>query len=129
MKQSILEWSKNMVNVCAVDWGKLSLAAFNYFVVARRNTVRVSNYLIDVLLRFASFGVDLTKTSIAGHSMGAQISGRIGASLRIRNLTLGHIYGDQHFYLESIELTLHYKSMYCRFRSGRPMLYISMCCK
>lgn len=94
MQHSIIKWSKNNVNVCAVNWGRLSLAAYNYFVVSQRNTVRVANYLIDVVHRFAKNGVDLTQASIAGHSMGAQISGRIGAGLKSRNLTLGNIYGD-----------------------------------
>lgn len=93
MQHSIVEWSKNNVNVCAVDWGKLSLVAFNYFVVSQRNTVRAANYLIDVVHHFAKNGVNLSKASIAGHSMGAQIAGRIGAGLKSRNITLGNIYG------------------------------------
>lgn len=93
MQHSILEWSLNGVNVCAVDWGKLSLAAFNYFVVAQRNTLRVADYLIDILIQFAQNGVDLRQASIAGHSMGAQIAGRVGAGLKANNLTLGYIYG------------------------------------
>lgn len=93
MRHTILEWAKYGTNVCAVDWGKLSMETLNYFVVSQINTVRVANYLLEILLRFERYGLDLMSTTLAGHSLGAQISGKVGAALKTMNKTLGRIYG------------------------------------
>lgn len=79
--------------MCAVDWGWLSLEKLNYFVVSQKNTLRVVQFLTGVLLRFEKLGVDLGRTTLAGHSLGAQIAGKIGQILKSRGKLLGSIYG------------------------------------
>lgn len=93
IQHSIHNWAKRGVNVCAVDWGRLSLEKLNYFVVSQKNTPRVVDYLTTILLRFELLGVRLSDTTIAGHSLGAQIAGRIGITLKRMGRTLGAIYG------------------------------------
>lgn len=93
MQRSIIDWAKNGINVCAVNWGELSREALNYFVVSQMSTVRVADYLVDILVRFERDGVDLSKTTLAGHSLGAQIAGKVGAKLKRYKKTLGSIYG------------------------------------
>lgn len=93
MQRTIIEWAKYGLNVCAVDWGSLSIETLNYFVVSQKNTVRVANYLFSVLQRFERYGMDLANTTLAGHSLGAQISGKVGAALRKKGKMLGRIYG------------------------------------
>lgn len=95
----MVEWAKYGINICAVDWGELSLETLNYFVVSQKNTVRVAKFILDVLQRFERFGMDLATTTLAGHSLGAQISGKVGATLRAENKSLGRIYGKTYFSL------------------------------
>lgn len=93
MEHMILEWAKLGVNVCAIDWGELSLNMLNYFWVAQVNTVYVADYVSKVLLDFEEAGVVLADTTFAGHSLGAQISGKVGWILQTMGKQLGKIYG------------------------------------
>lgn len=93
MQRTIKNWAKTGVNVCAVNWRQLSLEKLNYFVVAQKNTLRVANYLVDVLQRLEGKGVDLKNTTLAGHSLGAQICGKVGATLKSLGKSLGTIFG------------------------------------
>lgn len=93
MKHVIMKWAMNGINACAVNWGLISYESFNYFAVSQVSTVRVANYLTRQLLRFEGMGVDLKKVRIAGHSLGAQIAGKVGAKLRKHGRILGSIYG------------------------------------
>lgn len=97
MQRTIKTWAKTGVNVCAVNWSKLSLEKLNYFVVAQKNTIRVANFLVDVLGRLETKGVDLAKTTLAGHSLGAQICGKVGSTLKASGRTLGTIFGKYSF--------------------------------
>lgn len=98
MRHAIARWASaggGGINACAVDWGAISYESFNYFVVSQTNTERVARYLVRVLLRLQRAGiVDLAKTKVAGHSLGAQIAGKVGARLRKHGHTLGFIYGE-----------------------------------
>lgn len=94
MAQTIVDWAKNGVNVCAIDWGALSLDALNYFWVAQVNTAYVADYVSKVLLDFEAAGIVLADTAITGHSLGAQIAGKIGWILQTMNRKLGKIYGN-----------------------------------
>lgn len=93
METTIVDWANTGINVCAVNWGTLSREFFNYFVVSEISTVRVANYLVEVLLELEKEGINITETTLAGHSLGAQISGKVGAILKKYNKTLGKIYG------------------------------------
>lgn len=79
--------------MCAVDWGLLSLETLNYFVVSQKNTHRVVKFVVDILRRFELLGVRMRNTAVAGHSLGAQIAGRIGQQLMRLGRPLGAIYG------------------------------------
>lgn len=93
MKHAILEWSMNGVNVCAVNWHKLSTAKHNYFTVSQKNTIRVAKYLAELLLQLEKEGVDLMEVTLAGHSLGAHIVGNTGSQLRDMDKSLGTIFG------------------------------------
>lgn len=92
------------MNVCAVDWGLLSLEKLNYFVVSQKNTLRVVQFLTNILLRFELLGVNLPDVTVAGHSLGAQIAGQVGHALKQKQKVLGAIYGK---YFVQLTLELH----------------------
>lgn len=93
MQETIINWAANDVNVCAVDWGPLS-QNINYFLVAQINTVRVANFLTEFLVRLERLGIVLAQTTLAGHSLGAQIAGKIGSKLQKDGRTMGRIFGQ-----------------------------------
>lgn len=93
MQRTIKNWAKTGVNVCAVNWRQLSLEKLNYFFVAQKNTLLVAKYLVDVLQRLEANGVDLKNTTLAGHSLGAQICGKVGSTLKASGKSLGTIFG------------------------------------
>lgn len=99
MQYTIINWAANGANVCAVDWGPIAKEYFNYFKVAQVNTVRVAEYLAKVLLHLEQLGVVLADTTLAGHSLGAQIAGKVGAKLHKSGRELGEIYGQSFHYL------------------------------
>lgn len=94
MKHLITKWANNSINACAVNWGLISHEAFNYFAVSQVSTVRVANYLSRLLVRLENTGVHLAQVKLAGHSLGAQIAGKVGAKLRKSGKMLGSIYGN-----------------------------------
>lgn len=68
----------NATNACGVDWSPISTLNDNYFVVSEDSVPKVSDFLVDVIPRF---GIDLLNVTLAGHSLGGQISGQIGNSI------------------------------------------------
>lgn len=88
----IIAWAKLGFNVCAINWGALSLEKFNYFAVQQKSVPFVANYTVEVIKRFQNNGMILEKTSVAGHSLGGEMTGLIGGAL---NGSLGYIYGEQ----------------------------------
>lgn len=94
MERTIIDWASVGVNVCAVNWGALSIEMLNYFMVSQINSDRVANHLVEVLLRLESLGLNISETTLAGHSLGAHIAGKVGALLKTREKTLGHIFGN-----------------------------------
>lgn len=114
MQHLIIKWARNSINACAVNWGTISNESFNYFLVSQVSTVRVANYLTRLLMRFERSGVDLKKVKLAGHSLGAQISGKVGAKLRKHGKVLGYIYGNFHIY--------HF--FYCGFSSESLVILV-----
>lgn len=78
----MFKWAKlGKSNVCVVDWSPLALEKLNYFVVSQKNTVRVADLLVTLLLRLETAGVNLQSVTLVGHSLGAQIMGKVGGNL------------------------------------------------
>lgn len=127
MEEVISEIAGNNINACAVNWGKLSLD-INYFFVAHENTVRVANYLHIVLRRLERLGVDVSKITLVGHSLGAQIAGKIGAKFRMEGKAIGSIYGLFFVYstTENDPTNVIYSHLELRPRSSRSMFHISL---
>lgn len=98
VSKTAIGWAAMGINVCVVNWEGLSKYLFNYFVVSQINTVRVANYIVQLIEFLESNGLDISETSLAGHSLGAQISGKVGAALIKRGKMLKSIYGE-FFYL------------------------------
>lgn len=93
MKKIAIDWAHNGLNVCAVNWGALSQHSYNYIVVAQINTRRVADYIVKLILFLESAGASISQMSAAGHSLGAQIFGKVGGALRKQKKLLKNIYG------------------------------------
>lgn len=127
MRHLITKWANNSINACTVDWGHLSYESFNYFLVSQVNTVRVANYLTRLLLRLEKLGIDLAKVKLAGHSLGAQIAGKVGGKLRKRGKMLGSIYGNAvERSLAKPVVTQFDHTILDRSRSSWTVLHLSM---
>lgn len=92
-KSWVQETARNVIkyqgsNVCAVDWNHL--AKFRYFVSAMENVPMVSGYLTLFVGFLREAGIPLSRVTLVGHSLGAQISGQVGYNL---NGQIGAIYG------------------------------------
>lgn len=94
MQSVITKLANTNQNACAVNWGQISNEALNYFTVAINSTVKVTDFLVKTLLRFEANGVSLAKTSLVGHSLGAQIAGKVGGRLNLAGKKIGYIYGN-----------------------------------
>lgn len=69
--------------------------AFFRFKEAAESTYRVGAYVAD---RIDKWGLDTSKVTVIGHSLGAQICGEIGRILREKGKTLGRIFGEFKFF-------------------------------
>lgn len=105
MRKTAIRWARfGDCNACIVDWSHL--ASFDYSTASDKHIKLVAKYI----LKFAAFltpnGMDIEKTSIAGHSLGAQIAGHVGTLFKGK---VGAIYGIYHFCHKNhlIHLTLH----------------------
>lgn len=77
MRSTAINWAHYAdCNVCAVDWSRL--ANYDYSVAAMQHTKMVTETLTNFMNYLILNGMDVTKASIAGHSLGAQIAGFIG---------------------------------------------------
>lgn len=82
-------WTKaEPCNVCVVDWSRL--ATYEYLMTALWHTPKVAAHVVTFIRALEKAGFDKRQMSIAGHSLGAQISGKIGGLL---NGMLLAIYG------------------------------------
>lgn len=67
------------VNVFVVDWGALAIT--NY-ISAQSSVVSVGEYVADFIQSLVdTYGLDLSKVALVGHSLGAHVSGNAGAAL------------------------------------------------
>lgn len=81
MRSTAISWSRyTKSNVCAVDWSRL--ANYDYSVAALKNTKLVTDFLLAFIDFLVVNGINLKKVSIAGHSLGAQIAGFVGAQYK-----------------------------------------------
>ncbi|KAJ8972325.1 hypothetical protein NQ317_008582 [Molorchus minor] len=76
-KKAILD--KQNVNLFAVDWSPI--ASRNY-VSARWAVSDVGKYVADFIKTLAANGLQISRVAIAGHSLGAHVSGNAGSALR-----------------------------------------------
>lgn len=77
------------VNVIVVDW---SDTAMRNYVTARYYINDVARVVSDSLLYMVeTIDLDLNKTSLVGHSLGAHVSGIVGSNL---NGSINHIVGE-----------------------------------
>lgn len=67
---------KEHSNVCSVDWSRLS--NYEYAIAAMVNTEMVANHMIAFMNFLITEGMDIKQAAIAGHSLGAQIAGKVG---------------------------------------------------
>ncbi|EAT47860.1 AAEL001096-PA [Aedes aegypti] len=74
-------------NVCVVDWGNLAIVGY---MIAVKNTFDVGQYVAQFITYLSNQGIPLSKVTLVGHSLGAQISGHIGHNLGGQ---VGAIYG------------------------------------
>lgn len=72
-------------NVCQVDWKRL--ASYSYYTTSQKHTQIVGFYMAEFI---QSLQIQINETSIAGHSLGAQVAGYCGRAL---NGSLNVIYG------------------------------------
>lgn len=90
MRESAIRWADiENCNVCAVDWSRLS--NYEYSVAALINTDMVANYMIKFMSFLITQGMEVRLSAIAGHSLGAQIAGKVG---RYYQGLLDAIYGN-----------------------------------
>ncbi|EDS27539.1 lipase member I [Culex quinquefasciatus] len=75
-------------NACVVSWARL--ADYEYTVSAIKHVPIVAEYLTKFVRFINRNGIPLSSFTLAGHSLGAHISGQVGRSF---NGLLGAIYG------------------------------------
>lgn len=89
MRRTTVTWAYiEDCNVCSVDWSRLS--NYEYAIAALVNTNMVAEYMIEFMNFLISNGMNVRLTAIAGHSLGAQIAGKVG---RYYNGIMGAIFG------------------------------------
>lgn len=89
MKKAAIDWAHfGDCNTCIVDWSRL--AAFDYSTASSKNIKLVANHILNSVAFLIQNGMDIEKTSIAGHSLGAQIAGHVGTLFQGK---VGAIYG------------------------------------
>ncbi|XP_026733047.1 lipase member H-like [Trichoplusia ni] len=85
-------------NVILLNWDRLAAALNNqisssYLNRAVPNAIKVGAYLADVLLSLSAVGLDLNKTHLVGHSLGAHIVGIAGNKMAGKGVRLPWITG------------------------------------
>lgn len=93
MQKTAIDWAANGINVCAINWGALSKESYNYLVVAGISAPRVADYIVKLVLYLENNGAVVSEMSATGHSLGAQIFGKVGGALRKQAKMLKNIYG------------------------------------
>lgn len=89
-------WAKETnSNVCAVDWSRL--ATYEYIITSQKHTRKVANHTSEFIKHLAKNGASIPQTTVAGHSLGAQISGFIGALLKGQLLAIYGIHTSLSF--------------------------------
>lgn len=89
MKKAAISWAHyGDSNACIVDWSRL--ATFDYSTAASKNVKLVAKHILNSVAFLIQNGMDIEKTSIAGHSLGAQIAGHVGSLFEGK---VGAIYG------------------------------------
>lgn len=81
---------KENSNVCSVDWSRLS--NYEYAIAAMVNTEMVAKHMIAFMNFLITEGMDIKRVGIAGHSLGAQIAGKVG---RYYQGLIDAIYGNE----------------------------------
>lgn len=95
MRKAAIDWAHfGDSNACIVDWSRL--ATFDYSTAASTNVKLVANHILNSVAFLIQNGLDIEKTSIAGHSLGSQIAGHVGTLFGGK---VGAIYGI--FFLSS----------------------------
>lgn len=90
MRETTTTWAEvEYCNVCAVDWSRLS--NYEYAIAALVNTNMVANYMIEFMNYLIANGMDVRLTAMGGHSLGAQIAGKVG---RYYGGVMRAIYGE-----------------------------------
>lgn len=82
------------IKVCAVDWSRL--AYYEYEIAAKRNVYAVGIYCAEA---FKRWNLNLNLLTLVGHSLGAQVAGKIG---KILNGLLQTIFGELIFKIRMI---------------------------
>lgn len=94
MERSASNWADNGCNVCGVDWSALASVFIRYDNVAKSNVPRVAKHIAKFIRFLKSNGANVNTVSMAGHSLGAHISGQTGYNLTTTGDLLGFIYGE-----------------------------------
>ncbi|XP_039431582.1 pancreatic triacylglycerol lipase-like [Culex pipiens pallens] len=74
-------------NLCVVDWSNL---AIHGYALSVNRTYAVGDYVAEFVSYLNGQGIPLSKVTLVGHSLGAQISGQVGMRLGGQ---VGAIYG------------------------------------
>lgn len=106
LQKIAIDWAANGINVCIVDWHRISWENYNYDFVSQINVRRVANYLVEVIDSLEGNGLAVSQTSLVGHSLGAQVSGMAGAALKRNGKILKAIYGECRFCIRSVHILL-----------------------
>lgn len=89
MRRTAIDWAKfSDCNACIVDWSHM--AKFDYKTASNQNIKLVAKHVSEFVDFLFKNGMKIEKTSIAGHSLGAQIAGHVGHSFDGK---IGAIYG------------------------------------
>lgn len=75
-------------NVIVVDWGKISVRPYVWASLRVKMVGRFVSSMIDFLVKH---GLDLSRTTFVGHSLGAHV---VGVSARFVNGTVKYIVGE-----------------------------------
>lgn len=116
MRTTATDWVYHAdCNVCIVDWSRLS--NYNYNIAASKHTKMVADALVNFMDFLIKHGMDIEQTAIAGHSLGAQVAGLVGAKF---NGKIDAIYGMSRR-LQSINKSYRrFKSMFRLSESLKP---------
>lgn len=91
MGKTAISWADfGDCNVCAVDWSRL--ANYDYSIAAFQHTKMVSNAISNFMRFLSKHGMNIEHVSIAGHSLGAQIAGLVGATWSGKIATIYGLY-------------------------------------